>query len=118
MKENIGFYMGYSPPFNGENYKNRKVYGSEITTIKLAESLSDLYNVFIFIANLNNNEEIIYNNVNYVNKNKLVDFELLDLMILNPISVSFFSICEKPPPPECQLCHSITRNLEFFKREE
>ena len=82
MKENIGFYMGYSPPFNGENYKNRKVYGSEITTIKLAESLSDLYNVFIFIANLNNNEEIIYNNVNYVNKNKLVDFELLDIMIV------------------------------------
>ena len=44
--------------------------------------MKHLYNVFIFVANLNNNEEIIYNNVNYVNKNKLVDFELLDIMIV------------------------------------
>ena len=38
-------------------------------------------------------------------------------MIWYPMSVSFFSICGKPPSPECQLCHSITRNFEFSKRQ-
>ena len=38
--------MGYTPSFNGENYHNKKVYGSEITAIKLAEALSNNYNVY------------------------------------------------------------------------
>ena len=38
-------------------------------------------------------------------------------MIWKPTSVIFSLICRKPPPPECQLCHSIRRNLEFSKIE-
>ena len=81
-KNNLCFYMGYSPPFNGKNYGNKNVYGSEISAIKLAETLSDIYNVYIFIFNLSEEDEIIYNNVSYLNVNKLYDFTNIDIMIV------------------------------------
>ena len=82
MRSTLCFYMGYSPSFNGQNYGTKKVFGSEITTIKLAESLVDLYNVYIFVSGLANEEEIIYNNVHYLNKDKLHTFEKIDIMII------------------------------------
>ena len=30
--------MGYTPTFNGQDYHNKKVYGSEITSIKFPPS--------------------------------------------------------------------------------
>lgn len=81
-KENICFYMGYAPAFNGKNYGNKNVFGSEITTIKLAESLVDIYNVYIFVFNLSEEEEIIYKNVNYLNVNKLENLKKIDIMII------------------------------------
>ena len=81
-KNNLCFYMGYAPSFNGENYGNKKVYGSEITTIKLAESLTDIYNVYIFILNLSQEDEIIHNKVHYLNMDKLHDFTNIDIMII------------------------------------
>ena len=74
--------MGYTPSFNGLNYGTRNVYGSEITTIKLAESLIDIYDVYIFILSLPENEEIIYNGVNYLNGHKLHNFKNIDIMIV------------------------------------
>ena len=82
MKNTLCFYMGYSPSFNGLNYKTRKVYGSEITTIKLAESLVDIYNVIIFVSSLTEEEEIKYNNVQYLNRNKLSQYNNIDIMII------------------------------------
>jgi len=81
MKESVCFYMGYSPSFNGENYEEKKIYGSEITTIKLAESLVDLYNVYIFL-NIDLEDEIIYNNVHYLNSDKINNFKEIDVMII------------------------------------
>ena len=81
-KEILCFYMGYTPSFNGLNYGTRNVYGSEITTIKLAESLIDIYDVYIFILSLPENEEIIYNGVNYLNGHKLHNFKNIDIMIV------------------------------------
>ena len=74
--------MGYSQPFNGKNYGNKNVYGSEITTIKLVEISVNIYNVYIFIFNLSEEDEIIYNNVSYLNMNKLYDFTNIDIMII------------------------------------
>lgn len=74
--------MGYSPSFNGENYGSRNVFGSEITTIKLAEVLANTYNVVIFVSNLMMEEEIKYNNVQYLNKNRIRQFEKIDIMII------------------------------------
>ena len=74
--------MGYSQPFNGKNYGNKNVYGSEISTIKLAESLTDVYDIYIFIFNLSKEDEIIYNKVNYLNMDKLYNFTNIDIMII------------------------------------
>ena len=82
MKDTLCFYMGYTPSFNGQNYKTRKVYGSEITTIKLAESLVDLYNVIIFVSSLTIEEEIRFNNVQYLNRNRISTFDKIDIMIV------------------------------------
>ena len=81
MKESLCFYMGYSPSFNGKNYAEKKIYGSEITTIKLAESLVDLYDVYIFV-NMELEDEIIYNGVHYLNKEKISNFKEIDIMII------------------------------------
>ena len=81
MKESLCFYMGYSPSFNGANYAEKKIYGSEITTIKLAESLVNLYDVYIFL-NIELEDEIIYNQVNYLNKDKINNFKEIDIMIV------------------------------------
>ncbi len=81
MKESLCFYMGYSPSFNGKNYAEKKIYGSEITTIKLAESLVDLYDVYIFV-NMELEDEMIYNQVHYLNKDKINNFKEIDIMII------------------------------------
>jgi len=82
MKANLCFYMGYTPSFNGENYGNKKIYGSEITSIKLAESLTDIYNVYIFVNGLDEEEEILYNGVQYLHTHKLHIMKKIDIMIV------------------------------------
>ena len=37
--------------------------------------MTDLYNVYMFVNGLDESEEIIYNGVNYLNKNRLHTFE-------------------------------------------
>ena len=82
MKPNLCFYMGYTPSFNGENYGNKKIYGSEITSIKLAESLTDIYNVYMFVNGLDQEEEILYNGVQYLHTHKLHIMKKIDIMIV------------------------------------
>ena len=81
MKNILAFYMGYSIGFNGNNYNTRDIYGSEINALKLAESLSNIYNVYIFV-NIPEEEEIIHNNVTYLNMFKINTFEKIDIMIV------------------------------------
>ena len=38
-KPTFAFYMGYSEAFNGQNYNSKNIYGSELSVLKLAESL-------------------------------------------------------------------------------
>ena len=81
MKDILAFYMGYSSGFNGQNYNTRDVYGSEINAIKLAESLTNIYDVYIFV-NIPESEEIVYNNVTYLNMFKISTFKKIDIMIV------------------------------------
>lgn len=81
MKNILAFYMGYSIGFNGKNYNTRDIYGSEINALKLAESLSNIYNVYIFV-NIPEEEEIIHNNVTYLNMFKINTFKKIDIMII------------------------------------
>ena len=82
MRQKICFYMGYTPTFNGQNYHNKKVYGSEITSIKLAEMLSSIYDVYMFVNGLDTYEEILCNGVQYLHTDKLHTFENIEIMIV------------------------------------
>lgn len=83
------YYVGESSPFNGKNYQEKNVYGSEIASIKLCEELVDDYEVFIF-----NNciEEIKYNGVqylNYMNINRFLEFNTIEHFIISRFTHSF-----------------------------
>ena len=84
IKPIIVYYTGYSNPFNGKNYKNKIVWGSEIAAVKLCESFSKLgYDVHIFC---NCDEEIKWNGVEYHNSNKFNNFQYnnnIDYLIIS-----------------------------------
>lgn len=82
MKQLLCFYMGYAPQFNGLNYSEKNIYGSELTCIKLAESLTNNYNVVIFIAGLDESDEILHNGVYYFNKDRINNYTNIDIMII------------------------------------
>ena len=87
------FLYGIYLSFNGANYAE-KIYGSEITTIKLAESLVDLYNVYIFV-NMELEDEIIYNDVHYLNIDKINNFKQIDIMIVAVRYINYFIYFKK-----------------------
>jgi glycosyltransferase involved in cell wall biosynthesis len=131
MKSILAFYMGYSESFNGYNYKNKNVFGSEINTIKLAESLTDLYDIYIFVHNLNSNEEIIYNNVNYLNNDKIKNFKNIDILVIvryinffiyNKIKANkiFIWVCDTIINPYYQglILHNNGNNLLYNIKEK
>ncbi len=82
MKPILCFYMGYTPSFNGANYGTKKIYGSEITSIKLAEALADVYSVYMFVNGLDSGEEILYKGVQYLHTHKLYNMKKIDIMIV------------------------------------
>jgi glycosyltransferase involved in cell wall biosynthesis len=71
-KKIVCYYTGYSPEFNGEDYGEKKVWGSEIAAIKLCEELAKWYNVFIFCPC---SKVTKYNEVYYYN---LGDYNLFE----------------------------------------
>jgi len=81
MKSTLAFYMGYSESFTGFNYHSKNVFGSEINALKLAESLVDSYDVYIFV-NIDSSDEIIHNQVHYLSLYKISDFNNLDILII------------------------------------
>tara|TARA_B110000208_G_C11702807_1_gene406486 strand:+ start:30 stop:1232 length:1203 start_codon:yes stop_codon:yes gene_type:complete len=77
----LAFYMGYSAAFNGENYNERNVYGSEIGIIHLAEALVDTYTVFVFVY-CEPSDEISKNGVTYLSSWRIQSFTNIDIMII------------------------------------
>ncbi len=65
-------YTGYSPAYNGKNYQDRNVWGSEIAAVHMAELLSEHYQVFVFCPC---DEELEHNGVNYYHFNKFEPFQ-------------------------------------------
>lgn len=83
FKKTLAIYMGITPPFNGLNYHNRNVFGSENSAIKLAESMTDKYNVLVFVWNIENrNEQIFHKNVYYLDSKHINNFKCIDIMII------------------------------------
>jgi len=83
IKPILCYYTGYSDPFNGKNYEERNVYGSEICAIKLCEQFTNKYTVFVFCMC---KEEIIHNGVRYQHISKYEEFQNLypvDILIVS-----------------------------------
>jgi glycosyltransferase involved in cell wall biosynthesis len=87
MTKTLCIYAGYTPPFNGNNYKNQDVYGSEMNIIQIGELMVEKYNyeVYIFVIGLiKNNMEIIYNGVHYIDTIRYNNFNKpIDVMLVN-----------------------------------
>ena len=64
------YFTGYTGEFNGKNYGEKNVYGSEISAIKLCEELTNKYNVIILC---NTNKPLYHKNVLYLNYRNLLE---------------------------------------------
>ena len=65
-KEMLVYYTGFSGPYNGFNYNEKEVYGSEIAAIKICENLTKKYNCIILCETKSN---IIHKGVLYIHYN-------------------------------------------------
>jgi len=87
MTKTLCIYAGYTPPFNGQNYKDQDVYGSEMNIIQIGEWFVKKYKyeVYIFVLHLKStNMEIKHNGVHYVDFHSLHEFnKTIDIMIVN-----------------------------------
>ena len=82
-KKTIIYYTGFSGSFNGKNYGEKNVYGSELASIKLCEKLSKKFNTIILCET---NDNIIHNGVFYINitfYNALISFIKIDYFIVS-----------------------------------
>ena len=87
-KETFCYFTGYTDSFNGKNYGEKNVYGSEIAAVKLGENMTKYYNVIILCSN----ETITYHNgVHYVNSNLFQD--LISNYKINHFVISRFIGC-------------------------
>jgi glycosyltransferase involved in cell wall biosynthesis len=82
----ICFYVGYTPPFNGTNFKEQQVFGSETSVIYVAEEYAKDSNneVIVFVHNLKaKNMELVHNNVSYVDGQYINSTTNIDKMIIS-----------------------------------
>ena len=79
------FYSGYTgDPFNGINYQNKNIYGSEKNLIHLCKYLSKYYKIYILVWNLKiNNEEIIHDDIFYIDCTNYETIPSIDILIIN-----------------------------------
>lgn len=88
-KKILCYYVGEAPPFNGQNYQEKNVWGSEIAAVKLCEELGEEYEVYIIN---NTDKEIKHNNVNYIHYNTfhlLLRSYQVDKLIISRYTHSF-----------------------------
>lgn len=86
------FYTGYSDPFNGKNYQERSVYGSEIAAVHVAEQMTKHYRVYVFCP-CKPEDEIVHNGVTYIHMNKFEAFHRqvhINVMIVSRFIHFFF----------------------------
>ena len=83
------YYVGESPEFNGKDYQEQHVYGSEIAAVKLCEQLTNRYDVYI----INNaSAEITHNGVTYIhfnNFNRFLINHTVDRLIISRFTHAF-----------------------------
>lgn len=83
IRKKLVYYVGESQEFNGEDYQNKNIWGSEIAAVKLCEQLSKTYDTYIVC---NTSKEIKYNNVTYIdlkNFNYFLSTNTIDNLIIS-----------------------------------
>lgn len=83
------YYVGESKSFNGKDYHLQSVWGSEIAAIKLCESLTYKYDVYIIN---NTSEEIEHKGVKYIHFNNFNSFlhnNTIDRLIISRFTHAF-----------------------------
>ena len=91
-KKLLVYYTGFSGPFNGHNYGEKEVYGSEMAAINICEKLSNDYNVIILCETENN---IIHKGVFYIHYNTweiIRSYYKIDLLIISRFISSVLDI--------------------------
>lgn len=89
----VCFYTGYSDYFNGKNYQERTVYGSENAVVHMAEEMTADYQVFVFCP-CRPEDEIVHNGVTYMNLNSFGSFQQqvhINIMIVSRY-IHFFHV--------------------------
>lgn len=85
-KIDVCIYAGYTDPFNGENYHNRNIFGSELNIINLSKQLAKRkYIVCVFVWNLIlTNEEMYSDGVFYLDAIRLKSINIpINILIIN-----------------------------------
>ena len=91
----IAIWMGYSEGFNGINYNLKKLYGSELSCLKLCEILNDTYDITIY-SNISKEDEIEHNKIKYKQLFKINgDITNYDIVIVYRY-INFFLYCSCP----------------------
>ena len=76
----VCYYTGDTSSFNGNNYKEHQVYGSEIAAINLCKKLSKWYNVIIIC---NTEKQVYADGVYYINKREYPRIKHIDYFIIS-----------------------------------
>ena len=79
------YYVGYSDAFNGKNYQDRNVWGSEIAAVRLCEELTKWYKCYIFCV-CKQEEQIEYNGVQYYHLSGYETFQMnneVDILLVS-----------------------------------
>lgn len=116
----IAIYMGYCTPFNGLNYNDKKLFGTELTVLKVCNLLSKIYDITIY-NDISLEEECEHNNIKYKRFFKLnTEIEDIDLVIVVRY-INFFTYISCPDKTKVVLwlhdivCQSSYEGIQFYQ---
>ena len=83
MKKTLAIWMGYSESFDFNNYKTKKLGGSEISALHFIDYFKDIYDIYVF-SNIPNKEDMKYiNGVSWLDLNEYNNYNIeWDLLII------------------------------------
>lgn len=108
------YYTGYSGDFNGKDYGEKNVYGSELAAIKLCEKLKDKYNTIILCETT---ENIIHNGVFYIHYNfynTLITHYDIDYFVISRFTNVFIDLNLNIPKNLYLILHDTRPHNQYY----
>lgn len=113
-KKILVYYTGYSGDFNGKNYGEKEVYGSELAAIKLCEKLCNDYNTIVLCETT---ENILHNGVFYIHYNyynALITFYKIDYFIISRFTNAFIDFNLTIPENVYMILHDARPHNQYY----